>query len=70
MGIDYYPGGGWYDFIGWFPAVDAAMQGLSKQEGDWAQLIDVKLGTVIFTAREEGVYEEVKWEYDLEPEKE
>lgn len=47
-GANYYPGGGWDDFVAAFDAADeATTEGLGKlkrKEDDWFQVVDLHTG--------------------------
>ena len=47
-GDNYYPAGGWQDFIGDFDDLDAALD-TARLRGDWSEVVDCTLGRPIAT---------------------
>ena len=40
-GEEFYPGGGWSDFVGAYPTQHEAKEAATKQQGSWWQIVDV-----------------------------
>jgi hypothetical protein len=43
-GDDYYPAGGWDDFIGSFDSVEDAMASFPRDRYDWWHIVDATIG--------------------------
>lgn len=48
-GDDYYPRGGWGDFTGAYPTLEAAQEAKvdHQYDGGWAHVVDATLGAVV-----------------------
>lgn len=46
-GYHYYPSGGWDDFAGRCDTLAEARQIAEKTDGDWWQIVDLAMGTVV-----------------------
>ena len=40
-GYNYYPSGGWDDFVGMYPTPEEAVAAGHAAPGDWAQVVDL-----------------------------
>lgn len=40
-GEDYYPSGGWNDFVGSYPTLHEAKEAAVKQRRDWWHIVDL-----------------------------
>lgn len=56
-GLTYYPSGGWEDYIGRFPTIEAAKafsaewletNGMGWLKGDWVHIVDVETGETVY----------------------
>lgn len=52
QGRDYYPDGGWDDYVGSFATVDAAKSAPQEidESGSWLQIVDARTRAVVLTA--------------------
>lgn len=47
-GSDYYPEGGWHDFVRSFDSKDDAIMFVAqKRDGDWWHIVDTKTGMIV-----------------------
>lgn len=44
---DYYPGGGWTDFIGSYETLEEAMNAYKDVRRDYFQVVDLKSGIIV-----------------------
>ena len=56
MGSNYYPSGGWEDFVGSFPSVEGALVYALEGHGhsrDWFQVVDLISGEIVRQGKED-----------------
>ena len=47
-GDDYYPQGGWNDFLGGFDSIQDAVEELARMQSvDWWHVVDVSTGKIV-----------------------
>ncbi len=46
-GSDYYPCGGWEDYVDSFLTVESALEGAANTSGDWWHIVDVRTGEIV-----------------------